>query len=398
MSAAHIFRASGVAAFILIALGCSSKKKEAPNIVKIKGDPYAFVKDTILDSKSGIDDSLSLVGGKWKMQLSGYAEEPTKSLSEVKESQNPDRLSRRVESHSNFTLLEFSRPSENEVSLEGNGFKFEFSVSNNRMHLNFLTIGSARTVAGEDFRLLHNSVSKDGRAFSILLYVPNLGDRALLAFYFVKRDLKVLPNSDLLSTSFNYLFGPGKKIGWNQNSPVVFNVFGKNRKILLPIFERSLEEWNSFLTGRLDLQISSSEKCSPFSDLNSRSVSFVEGWIEILGDYGVLGSTLSLADFEKGELIDVDIFMMASEYNETFNKMGLQYDTPGVLEHPELGKNVQRTATHEMGHALGLSHQFNDSIPSIMSYRSIHKIQSHDIEAIQALYPKKKSQQQFTQL
>ena len=48
--------------------------------------------------------------------------------------------------------------------------------------------------------------------------------------------------------------------------------------------------------------------------------------------------------------------------------------------------NIGWIMAHEMGHFFGLHHQFDDSIPSIMSYDKVDYVSTYDYNAIRALY------------
>jgi predicted Zn-dependent protease len=61
---------------------------------------------------------------------------------------------------------------------------------------------------------------------------------------------------------------------------------------------------------------------------------------------------------------------------------------PAMLALPKLQLAVRKTSLHEIGHFLGLHHQFNPAIPSIMSYaeKNESKLYDYDVKAVQHLY------------
>ena len=59
----------------------------------------------------------------------------------------------------------------------------------------------------------------------------------------------------------------------------------------------------------------------------------------------------------------------------------------GAVSIDQISTYLYKTARHELGHLLGLAHQF-DGTRSIMSYEKEDvEIYDYDIEAIQELYP-----------
>lgn len=50
-------------------------------------------------------------------------------------------------------------------------------------------------------------------------------------------------------------------------------------------------------------------------------------------------------------------------------------------------ESLQSTTAHEFGHLLGLHHQFDKSLKSIMSYDGTDYVTAYDTEAIARLYP-----------
>ncbi|NJM10455.1 MAG: matrixin family metalloprotease, partial [Bdellovibrionaceae bacterium] len=112
-------------------------------------------------------------------------------------------------------------------------------------------------------------------------------------------------------------------------------------------------------------------------------------WIEIAGDGAVVAQTLFLAGEGQKELIDGDIFFLLGELQEAVDKVapGRQITDPMFMISPKLVDSILQTNIHEMGHLLGLHHQFDPSISSIMSYKDDRRgLQDYDVKAIQALY------------
>jgi predicted Zn-dependent protease len=92
-----------------------------------------------------------------------------------------------------------------------------------------------------------------------------------------------------------------------------------------------------------------------------------------------LGVTFTTLDLVNYSHIDSDILIFEKDLE------AVSRNRPELLI-PEL----TRTLKHEMGHFLGLDHQFKDEIHSIMSYRpSDDELFDYDKKAILELYPLK---------
>jgi hypothetical protein len=81
-----------------------------------------------------------------------------------------------------------------------------------------------------------------------------------------------------------------------------------------------------------------------------------------------------MADTSKRKLLDADIMIWVKE-NEKNKTVLADIDY------------FQSVITHEMGHVLGLHHQFDKNVPSIMGYSGVDAITYYDDEALKELYP-----------
>ena len=108
--------------------------------------------------------------------------------------------------------------------------------------------------------------------------------------------------------------------------------------------------------------------------MNTNCIYTVRGYqTEHSPDYVNTAVNIYSANLFEGKLVDSDIVIWVKEYEK--------YDVPF-----EYNPKLKKTVAHEMGHLLGLDHQFNGT-PSIMSYASERQISTYDVLAIDELYP-----------
>lgn len=122
-------------------------------------------------------------------------------------------------------------------------------------------------------------------------------------------------------------------------------------------------------------------RCPPFSDLNFTGIYIVDEFAP-----SAWGETLSVGSRSSQSIVDADVFLYLRNYRKTWDKMGLSYEDLKVSN----SYTFYETMTHEIGHLLGLSHNFAVS-PSIMSYSDDRRFSIYDKAAIRALYPMIKS-------
>ena len=377
-------------------LACSQKGEYTSNriVIPVKGDPYTFVAKTEMNHQVSLSKELVQSIGKWNLNSSGFEEARAEvSVSKAVAGQQPEKtivdFSKLLDNTYSFSKMD---PEGQTVELapreqnETNPARYKFILRDGAYALSSISSSRGTMEVGTDLQILHTSIANDQSAFSILLYHPAPGDRALVSLTFAK-NLGGEPKKTghLLSTAYNYLFGPDIAVNWKSGQSIA--LCGDAPPPFRQAFHEAVQTWKGALQNRLKLESSDQASCPPFSDLNTRTVTFVDGWIEIYGaDDAVLGETLDTPNLSASALIDGDVFILKKELQEAIDhyRPGLSVDSPEIYNRVEIQSMIKRTLTHELGHFLGLHHQFEKD--SIMGYSGINELTTYDRDAIEGLY------------
>ncbi|MBK8201256.1 MAG: matrixin family metalloprotease [Bdellovibrionales bacterium] len=220
----------------------------------------------------------------------------------------------------------------------------------------------------------------------MMSFLGRYGDKesgaGLVAFYWTKNE--PTPPIPIGTKVFNYIFGKGVKIPWNNKSPLPVKICGtQTRKIEKPIRE-AVASWTQLLTDRLEIELETVDTYPPFSDLNFHCIQVVDSYLTEQ-DPDIINTAITLSERNPitNQMQDSDIFVFAKERR----KLGLSSNDDY--------KRLVGTARHEFGHLLTLDHEFE--LDSIMSYnRESNQISLHDAMAIANLYPHTKPMQPGT--
>jgi len=248
---------------------------------------------------------------------------------------------------------------------------------------NFNLLGTYQSQDSQLFKLtpIHYSLKNDKSAFSILAKGNDEEFGVMLiSVVFIKPDLR--KNVSHGSTKYNYLLGPGVKARWS--SPEINIDLCTTDVARYYYAQKAIESWqDAFASSDTKMKFKFSQKRDypPFSDLNSQCVYFVNNLIREADEkYSNMGTTFLTLDSQAGKIIDSDIIIWDKEINKIRNyyqKEGHEFNEQQFY---------YETIMHEYGHYLGLDHQFNPNVPSVMSYADTSKIRAYDIEAINELY------------
>jgi hypothetical protein len=378
-----------LAAFLSACSPPQAAKKEANQSVKVKGDPFQVVKGSLMESENTIPAEFFMDGAPVTVTSMAFSEGPADANSagvldaeKAKES-GPEAVRNEVTAKK----LVSGVWSVSGVS-EGTPLKIDFDKhSDSKLKFKKIEWNGEDLSKTDHFELLHVSHNLKRGTASLLFYYGRPSQRSLLAVYLLSplNDNLAFPGGES-NDGIYYAFGRGFKLGWLQKNPVTVKVCGERPAALKKIADDAAAVWTGELKGRLSFGTEDAVICPPFSDVNTRTLTFVDQWLEVADpQLSKMGSTSAFGRLSSFEIIDSDVFIFMNEVAKLI-PAGSSFDDESIYAQKPVHDVFRYTLIHELGHLLGLGHP-EEKIESIMAYQDRLDLTDYDRKAIKSLYP-----------
>ncbi len=370
----------------VVLIGCTKKEEtQADPTIQFftHGDPLSLIKDTSL-RQTGLKIA-DLAKFKNFDMANGAVFTTRTILSE------PQRETPAPNSSSKAGSYQFTASPENNGYLYSDAndptrIKLIFETRNDEIVFKGVAIYNKETKKDEKFAIehLHTSINSQVDKFSVLGRFNGTDQdegTGLMALFFTKNFLDQTRHI-ATDTKYSYIAGKGIGMKWKQN--INISVCGKLSADERKALTDGINQWvvNGKI-GQTPITVNINENPPPFSDVNENCLFLSQEFNEERSNSSaILGSTRPIINLTRTEIVASNIFI----FKKAFNKVNSSEQT----SFPNFATAV---TTHEVGHFLGLGHEFaKDSrgvayFPtSIMSYNINSKPAPHDFEALEKLY------------
>ena len=351
----------------------------------IHGDINALIADSTGQTQSFLDrdsleafDNFSVAGFvSFEERIERSEVDPINSQDDLEDANSTDKEASDEETpEDRFRFVSEGNGRFRYQSTQFPDFYLAFRDQNGRLELESLHIGQDRELLAS--KVLHYSLMENGEAFSFLFeYEDQTVGRSIAAIYFYKTGLgngRIVPTKD----NYAYLLGRDTAIGWEK--ALDLEICGSRAINQAERIRRAVCKWDfeqpSRSIGFLPYTIEENPNPPPFSDLNHNCLYMTSNYrFEDQENTRTLGLALPVINYSSAHIVGGFIFIAEDAHEDA------------------VGSSIDATITHEVGHMLGLGHEFardylgNSVYDSIMGYEGIGFVTPRDRAAIRDLYP-----------
>jgi hypothetical protein len=389
MNRIHLVATAGrllLGLMLINGISCAKNYKtasEPDEVLVVHGEPMSLVSGTSLRATSNIPKNSLKLGDQYFVLPRTFVRESMqktrRSWQQIKNDNAAGPSNKSSETGYVAQRLLNVREDGGALYLAGSYYKFLFQNNDGNLELSYIHANGSTYKSGDEFEPIHYSINKASGVFSILVRESNSD---LTSFTFIPFNSPSLTfNED--GSQYIYLLGKGRPAAWKDRAGLPIAFCNPGETTFEDLSKSSVKTWNKVLNGRLAITLQT-KKCPPFSDVNERGIYLIDVYMFTpLKHQTTAGVTLPVLDPTIGKIVDSDIFVMRSEI---YDKQGAaNYRSSAFYANIGPAK-LRRTITHELGHLLGLHHNFD--LPSIMNYDyQEDTLTKYDEDAIQHLYP-----------
>jgi hypothetical protein len=395
--------------FLLIS--CSGKKQSGPRLQKVYfgGDVRKFFEGTNNNNEISLEDYDSgvLDGLELEVLQNFIARGKINSNAEQTNDYDKDFLQGQyIKSTDEEVKFEFSPYDSgliiySAVNFENNcegAFAFLFQKTQTGLKLQkTITCDTKGNQKKSSIKDQHISVKENKTGLSILVYLEQNKTQVLHNFFFKR------PNPEYSERTYSYndsrYIGLNKELNGGSENRIIWKEDPKNLKIHLCGINSDVVRadiiagvklWEDALENQIAIEvIDLSNNYPPFSDLNVHCVYILDDFVVTSpSEKGFTkGFNLSTYNSDDGTIFSSDIFYNKKEIEDLVEHYYKNNIIPYKLSFEEFLRFEKKVFPHEFGHFLGLGHQFDEDIPSIMSYQDEETfISDYDKQAIFYFY------------
>ena len=371
--------------FIVNCRSADKVQPVTPNFTFVHGDPLEFIENTAADDRSFFTSDT-------RADFENYTLSAFEVISEKSKVDLKDKVTSQKD-------LENANATDKPLLVEAPVYKLEENAgrwfyraenvadapalilevgASSSLEVVSLQLVNADSITEVPVVARHFSRNEAKGVFSLLLEVEDEGGTHLVAMYFTKLYSGALRRLQrFTSENFAFVLGRSLAIGWRDQ--IDFHLCGTAAVANKTELTAAIKDWETSpgKIGALPYSITVQTKSRPYSDVNQTCIQLISQYAPTQSaSLAKLGQALPIINQTTQEIVAGQSFIYLSEHQKSF-----------------VSASRRSTVIHEVGHLLGLGHEFardeatqQPIYPSVMGYSDVPRTTSRDRDAIEALY------------